>query len=229
MIPRRSKKRRLFIHIFFPSILVMLFITIGILYLFSETHNIFYDFEDQKVGSFPDGFVGLDRRVEDIHIVEWNKTDELYGKVLRVSYLEENDYGGVECNLLFKQSKKGIVEFDLFPDDNKMGIILCQKDTEYNYRDDINIKVPKNSEIAVMDKNGEYKEIMKFTKEIWYHFKIEYNIDTGFNVSITNEYRFTYVYLFDFFYDPPYFCQIYFSTYQLGTIFYLDNLRIRTY
>ena len=103
------------------------------------------------------------------------------------------------------------------------------EDVLYDYRDDVAIRMTTKDglNILVVNKYGILEEISTFSLKGWYHFKIEFNIETGYDLTIIKILG-TEVFSghFDFFRKPEYFTQLYFATYTLGTTFYVDNIII---
>ena len=79
--------------------------------------------------------------------------------------------------------------------------------------------------IWVFNKFGSLEVISSFRLKKWYHFSIKFDISTGWNLSIlalgTNINK-----QFQFYQQPLYFTQLYFATYVLDSLFYIDNVMI---
>jgi len=159
--------------------------------------------------------------------------DEMHKNVVEVRYLIPNiinpieNYGGVEFNTIFRLTKKGIIEFDIYILYNKkICIDICQTDGEYDINDDIVIRIPLSSTnryIAVLNEVGVYEEVNSFSTSKWYHFKIEFDVSVGWVLWIDNVLRSGRI---GFYRDPSYICQLYFATYELGQVFFIDNVKI---
>ena len=193
------------------------------------THNyIEDDFDDDKLGSIPSEFTGTGRRFGEVQVVQWNETDN-HGNVVEIGYFEERtDPKGTELSILFEKSVKGIVEFDVY---NKVGgqlyLDLVQEDVIYDFRDDICIRMPRTNRdhITAMDGLGIHKNILYFTEKTWYSFRIKFNVKIGWDLIIIGLGSNTFNH-FQFYHQPKYFSQLYFATYILDNVFYIDNIRI---
>lgn len=216
------------------ALMVPLSLILGML-LFNEIEKLqnvyFYDFEDDKLGTFPDGFVGVGRNVSLTSVVYF---DEIHSKVVEVRYLIPMDlesiwiiYPGVELNTLFQLTKVGVIEFDInMLYYKRMCIDICQSDVGYDPIDDIRIWIGYSTggrDISIINENGGRQYLCDFLTQTWYHFKIEFDIDVGWNIWIDNK-----LYKEDIKWQqrPSYFCQLYFATYELGQVFSIDNVRI---
>ncbi len=194
-----------------------------------------YNFEDDDVGSYPNGFVGVLRDIDYTRVIYFN---ELYGNVAEIIYLDEPpinplDNGGLELNTGFNKATEGIIEFDIYVESivNRIYIDICQEDIIYDYRDDVAIRMTTKDglNIIIVDEWGTLEKISTFNVKGWYRFRIEFNIETGWDLTITNLSNMKiFQNHFDFFHKPEYFSQLYFSTYTLGTTFYVDNILITT-
>jgi len=189
----------------------------------------YYDFEDDKTGSYPKGFIGVLRDTDYTRVVYF---DEIHKNVVEINYFEEPSYnpvigGGLEFNTIFRLTKRGIIEFDIYIIYNKrINIDICQTDGEYDIIDDIVIRMPFSStqhHIAIMNEEGVYEEIKSFSISRWYKFKIEFDVDIGWALWIDGALQSSRI---GFYQDPPYMCQLYFATYELGQVFYVDNIMI---
>lgn len=213
------------------SLIFPLLIILGILLIDqSEKSNLMtlYDFEDDDIESYPKGFVGVWRDTNYTRVIYLGET---YGNVVEIRYLDEPplnplDNGGLEFNTLFRLSSKGTIEFDIYVLFNKrIAIDIVQTDGEYDVNDDIVIRIGNSNEkdIRIMTGDGVYQIVKSFSTKVWYHFKIEYDIEIGWSLWIDNVIE---SYSLPFYQDPPYFCQLYFATYELGQVFYVDNVKI---
>ena len=193
----------------------------------SDNDTYFYDFEDDDLGSIPEDFTGTGRRFGEVQVVQWNETDN-HGNVVEIGYLKERELFGTELSILFEKSTKGIVEFDVY---NKVGgllyLDLVQEDFIYDPDDDICIRMPRpnRDHITAMDGLGIHKNILYFTEKTWYSFRIRFDTETGWDLIIVGLGSNTFNH-FQFFHQPEYFSQLYFATYILGNVFYIDNIRI---
>ena len=231
---KKTKKSERNIIIICVVIFTSIILGVVIIDRIEELQNIFYyNFEDDKIGSYPDGFVGNLRNTDYTRVVYW---DEIHGNVVEIKYLEEPPLnpiigGGMEFNTLFGLTKKGVVEFDIYIESivNRIYLDICQTDVEYDYRDDVALRMTTKDglNILVVNEYGILEEISTFSLKGWYHFKIKFNVETGYDLTIIKTLG-TEVFSghFDFFYKPQYFTQVYFATYTLGTVFYVDNIRI---
>ena len=184
-----------------------------------------YDFEDDKVGSYPDAFVGNLRDTDYTRVVYF---DDTYKNVVEVNYWQEPpynplEYGGMEFNTLYGLTLSGIIEFDIYLlSYKKVNIDICQSDPIYDSDDDITINFQADRSIVIKDENKNYKQISLFSIRKWYHFKIEYNVDE-WKIWVNGKLEQTNI---KYYLEPPYFCQLYFATYDLGQVFYVDNIKI---
>ncbi len=220
--------------IFLVSFIILSILSFGLIayFWYSETssndNTYFYDFEDDKLGSIPSEFTGTGRRFEEVQVVQWNETDG-HNKVVEIGYFEERELFGTELSILFEKSKRGIIEFDVY---NKIGgqlyLDLVQEDFIYDPNDDICIRMPRanRDHITAMTGLGVHKDILYFAKEMWYHFKIEFDTETGWDLLIVGCLEYDTFNHFQFFHQPEYFSQLYFATYILDNVFYIDNIRI---
>jgi len=225
---RKNKNLKLIVI----SLTIFFFIILGISLIDqSEKSNLVmsYDFEDDEIGAYPNGFVGVLRDTNYTRVIY---LDEIHGQVVEIRYLEEPPFnpiigGGMEFNALFGLTAAGTVEFDIYVlHAKRIYIDICQTDVEYDYRDDIAIRMPLSTTddyIAIMDDEGEYERVKSFSTKVWYHFKIEYDIEIGWSLWIDHVIE---SHSLPFYQDPPYMCQLYFATYELGQIFYVDNVKI---
>ena len=195
----------------------------------SNNNNIYFNnFENNDIGSIPDEFTGTGRRFEEVQVVQWNKTDGHYGKVVEIGYFEERELFGTELSILFEKSVKGIIEFDVF---NEIGgqvyLDICQEDFIYDPNDDICIRMPRanRDHITAMNRLGLHDDIIIFEKETWYSIKIEFDVETGWDLLIV-ALEFNTFDQFQFYHQPSYFSQLYFATYVLNSQFFIDNIRI---
>lgn len=226
---KKTKHGKIMLVLSIPIVIIIAMLVVRGL---EETQNGFhYDFEDDKTGSYPKGFVGIWRDTEYTRVVYW---DEIHGNVVEVRYLEEPPLnpiigGGMEFNTLFGLITAGIIEFDIYAlSAQRINIDICQTDAEYDFRDDIVIRMPlssTNDYIAIRNGEGKYERVESFSIKIWYHFRIQFDIETGWRLWINNKLIKFNEYTFEE--QPPYFCQLYFATYELGQVFYVDNVKIR--
>ena len=192
--------------------------------------NYFYDFEDDKLGSIPSEFTGTGRRFEEVQVVQWDKLDGHYGKVVEIGYFKERELFGTEFSILFEKSTKGIVEFDIYVENvvNRIYLDLCQEDVIYDYRDDVAIRMWNSGRLNIWALNeiGSLGEISAFHLKRWYHFKIEFDTETGWDLLIVGYLEYDTFNHFQFYRQPEYFSQLYFATYVIGSKFYIDNVKI---
>jgi len=211
------------------SLIIPLSIILGIL-LFDyqsegTSHTYSYNFENDEVGSYPTGFVGNWRDTKYTRVIYF---DEIHKNIVEVRYLEEPPInpiigGGMEFNTLFKLTTSGIIEFDIYLLYNKkVGIDICQSDAIYDNDDDIDIHLNGDRSITIKDEFGNHKQISSFSTQKWYHFKIEFDINK-WSIWIDETLQQADI---RYYQKPPYFCQLYFATYDLGQIFYVDNIEI---
>lgn len=230
-------------NIFFYKIVfiaIISFSAIFIIYFNVDLNKTeyFYDFESDKVGSFPTGFVGVGRNTDYTSVVEWNENDGHAGKVVYISYLDriyldEINYSGIELNTLFNKATEGVVSFDIYFLHGDLGIAIdvCQEDWIWNRTDDISFRIlyEEYPDFSVRDSLGRLEGITTPPLDLnsWYHFEIEFNCQQNeWSVEISKNERFVGVGSFNFYVQPSYLSQIYFSTYKLGCEFYIDNVQI---
>lgn len=217
---KRKKRNRIFLIIGFISISFVLFAYFG----YSGTSlksqdKIFYDFEDDEIGSFPEGWRGT--RWDGTEIVRWREESEGFGKVAEIM---NRDGDGVEFANRFNDAKVGIIEFDIYGDTTKhFAIHICQTDAEYNPIDDIIIRF-RSLAITTKDKGVDRKVLGYFINR-WFHFRIEFDVDDDWHLwidgaSIDNNFGIEY------FQKPKYFSQLYFWTFELNNRFFVDNVKI---
>jgi len=222
-----KKKKEKKINIIILSTSIFIFIILGVV-IYDEieklSNSYFYDFEDDEIGSYPSGFVGNFRDTSSTKVIYF---DDIHKNVVEVKYLEEPphnplDYGGMEFNTLFGLTESGIIEFDVYLLTNDgFGIDICQSDSEYDSADDIQINFD-DGDIRIFNGFGAYNKISTYSTKKWHHFKIKYNLDE-WSIWIDNNLKKENI---KYYRNPPYFCQLYFSTYVLGQVFYVDNIRI---
>ncbi len=217
---KRKKRNRNFLIIGFISISFGLFAT----FWYSRTSlksqdEIFYDFENEEIGSFPSGWRGT--RWDGTEIVRWREESEGFGKVAEIM---NRDGDGVEFANRFNDAKVGIIEFDIYGDTTKHFVVhICQTDAEYNPIDDIIIRF-RDSGITTKDR-GVYKKVLGYIINKWYHFRIAFDVDDDWHlwidgVNIDNNFGYEYLQ------KPPYFAQLYFWSFELNNRFFVDNVKI---
>ncbi len=228
---KNQNDRKLLYIIIIPSIII------GLIFAYTIYNNssneYFYNFENDTIGSFPDDWVGFARWYEKVEVVRWDKNDGHTGKVVDVGYWEENFIHGIEFNTLFKKAKSGIIEFDIYVENvvNRIYLDVCQEDFIYNYWDDIAIRIQTRNKVNlnIINNKGIFTEIMPvFELKTWYHFKINFNVNNGWDLTIYKDQSMTQILSehYDFFHQPLYFSQLYFATYRLNSQFFVDNIRI---
>ncbi len=185
----------------------------------TNTITYFYDFENDEIGLFPSGS-WRGTRWDGTEIIKWRNENEGFGKVAEIM---NRDGDGVEFAIRFTDSKKGVIEFDIYGDVSKeFTVHICQEDAVYNPIDDIIIRL--GTEIKVTDV-GVYRRLGSFTTDTWLHLKIEYDVDSDWHlwiddVSLDNNQGFGYIN------QPSYMSQIYFYTFESSNRFYVDNVEI---
>ena len=231
----RNKGLRGRVQFLFVAILMSISILlIAGIYIYDRQTEYFYDFENDAINSFPKGFVGVGR-INTTKVVEWSVDDGHKGKVVQIAYLEENPYNytGTEINTLFTKSTEGTISFDIYLTEFlRVCIDVCQEDTVWNSTDDVCIRMPQWDSIEVISVENELGKLENITSSLellqWYHLKIYFNcIRNAWNVVVYDEdMNVVGNGNFKFFVQPSYMCQLYFSTYLLGNVFYIDNVRI---
>ena len=229
---KQKKNHKLLYVIIIPVIIVSLLFVIK---NFSEISNeYFYNFENDDIGDFPEGWVGIARWYEKVEVMQWDKNDGYTGgRVVDVGYWEENVISGIEFNTLFKKAKSGVIEFDIYVEnvENRIYIDICQEDMIYNYWDDIAMRIQSRNKVNfnIINSRGIFTEIMpEFELKTWYHFKIKFNVETGWDLKIYKAMSMIPVLSahYDYFHTPDYFSQLYFATYGLNSQFFIDNVRV---
>jgi len=204
------------------------------IYIYDRQTEYFYDFENDAINSFPKGFVGVGR-INTTKVVEWTVDDGHKGKVVQIAYLEENPYNytGTEINTLFTKSTEGTISFDIYLTEFlRVCIDVCQEDTVWNSTDDVCIRMSYWDFVEVISVENELGKLENITSSLellqWYHLKIYFNcIRNAWNVVVYDEdMNVVGNGNFKFFVQPSYMCQLYFATYKLGNMFYIDNVRI---
>lgn len=227
---KNKKYGKVILVLIIPIVIVMAILAVKRL---EEAQNVFYyDFEDDKTGTYPGGFVGVLRDTEYTRVVYF---DESHRNVVEIRYLEEPPFnpiigGGMEFNTLFGFTTAGIIEFDVYLLYNKrVNIDICQTDAEWDtehYKDDVVIRMPFSIDfryIAIMTEEGVYENVEPFHTSKWYSFKIEFDLESWrlwINNDLIQSNRIGFIR------TPEYFCQLYFATYELGSVFYVDNVKI---
>ena len=215
----KKKRNIIFLIIGFISISFGLYAYFG----YSEVSlkfpdKIFYDFENEEIGSFPSGWRGT--RWDGTEIVKWRNEDKGFGKVAEIM---NRDGAGVEFAIRFTDSKKGVIEFDIYGDLGKeFTVQICQEDAKYNPIDDIIIRLGMGIKIIGA---GDYGRLGNFSKGKWLHFKIEYDVDSDWHLWI-DDVSFNKNNGFCYFKQPNYMSQLYFYTFYSNNRFYVDNVKI---
>jgi len=224
-----KREKRKFVRFLLIVIVLLTGLFVAILYSddvvnyvsdFWYSSNSFHDFESNEVGSFPEGFRGT--KWEGTKVIEWENSSESYGNVAEVM---DRDGRGVEFALRFKKAQEGVVEFDIYADGSeRINIDICQTDDEYDTDDDVCIRIDPDDAVFVKDRVGNLVEVSPFSRDTWYHFKIEFNLDS-WKLWINDVHMGKFN---DFNYEdsPNYFCNLYFATYIFRNKFYVDNVRI---
>ena len=226
------KKKKFAVIVGFSILFVIFF------YFNISIREYSYDFEDDIIGSFPKGFVGIGRPTKYTKVVEWNRDDGHKGKVVEINqldriYLDKIDYSGIELNTVFSKATKGFISFDVYVVNNLgVAIDICQEDLVWNKSDDICIRIGYEGHpyIWVRNSEGRLENIMvlPLILERWYNFKI--NFDTEKNEWDIEVYNKDMTLMakgnFRFYIQPTHICQLYFAAYTLGGIFYIDNVVI---
>lgn len=184
--------------------------------------NVIYNFEEDEIGTHPAGWSG--GSWSGTEVIAWEK-DKSYGQVAEV---ENRDGDGVELATRFKKAKSGVIEFDIYCDyDKRISIDITQMTSEHDPVDDIIIHLGgSDSAIKIKDGNDNFVKLQSFSVEKWYHFKIEFNMDY-WELWIDREQVLLYSNPhIDYYELPPYFCELYFSTYVADNGFYVDNVEI---
>ncbi len=182
--------------------------------------EVVYDFESDVIGEHPVDWRGTSW--DGTEVIVW-ELDETFGQVAEV---ENRDGDGVELAARFKKAARGVIEFDIYCEyDEVVNIDITQLTGEYDYVDDIIIHLGgSDSDIKIKDGNGIWTKISRFSVEKWYHFKIEFNLnDWHLWIDGNDE---SIGYNFNHYEVPPYFCELYFSTYVENNLFYVDNVEI---
>ena len=208
----------LFLLVFFGAFDFLDDITPEILY----PTEIVYDFEGDVIGEHPEGWSGLSW--SGTEVITWEK-DSVHGQVAEV---ENRDNDGVEVATRFKKAERGVIEFDIYCDfDEVINIDITQLTEDYDHIDDICIHLGgSDSAINIKDGNNNFVKVQSFSVERWYHFEIEFNTEY-WELWIDGEHILLYQgYYINHYEVPPYFCQLYFSTYVDNNRFYIDNVDI---
>lgn len=181
-----------------------------------------YDFEGDVIGEHPEGWSGWDW--DGTEVIVWEK-DSVHGQVAEV---ENRDGRGVETATRFKKAESGVIEFDIYCDfDEIVSIDITQLTEDHDFVDDIIIHLGgSDSSIKIKDGNNNFVKVQSFSVERWYHFEIKFNMDY-WEFWIDGEHILLYQgYYINYYEIPPYFCQLYFSTYVDNNRFYIDNIEI---
>ena len=184
--------------------------------------EVVYDFENDVIGEHPEGWSG--QSWDGTEVIVWEK-DDIHGKVAEV---ENRDNDGVEVATRFKKTESGVIEFDIYCDyDEIVNIDITQLTEDYDYVDDICIHLGgSDSAIKIKDGNDNFVSEKSFSVEKWYHFRIEFNVDY-WELWIDGEHILVHQgYYINYYEQPPYFCNLYFSTYVDDNRFYIDNVEI---
>ena len=142
--------------------------------------------------------------------------------------IANRDGKGVELATRFKKATKGIIEFDIYLDyDEIVNIDITQLTEDYDSKDDIIIHLGgSDSAIKVKDENDNFVKVQSFSEDTWYHFKIKFNLKY-WELWIDGEHILVhYNHYINYYEEPPYFCNLYFSTYVEDNSFYVDNVEI---
>jgi len=235
------KRKNIFLY---KIALVISIITFSLfLVTYISVYNInsteyFYNFEDDEINSFPNGFVGVGRSTVHTKVVEWLYNDGHKGKVVQISYLDtiytdEVDYAGIELNTLFSKAHDGFISFDIYlMEELKIAIDVCQEDPIWDSKDDICIRFSYLSlgDIAVRNEFRFLENITSSALELrqWYHFEVNFNCQKNeWDIKVYNKNAILIgIGSFRFFRQPSYLCQLYFATYAFGNEFYVDNVYI---
>lgn len=187
----------------------------------SYPSEVVYDFEDDVIGSFPNDWRGS--KWDGTEVITWER-DRIYGQVAEV---ENRDNDGVEFATRFKKTESGVIEFDIYCDfDERVGIDITQLTEDYDRVDDIRISLGTDNAIKIRDGDDNSVRTHSFSVERWYHFKIEFNLEY-WELWIDGEHILVFQgYYINYFEQPPYFCELYFSTYVDDNRFYVDNVEI---
>ena len=185
--------------------------------------NAVYNFEEHEIGTHPAGWSG--GSWDGTEVIAWEK-DKSYGQVAEVM---NRDGDGVELATRFKKAKSGVIEFDIYCvySNERIGIDITQLTGDYDPDDDIRISFGgSDGDIKIADRDNNNVKISSFSSERWYHLRIEFNleywelwIDDDQILLHGGEY-------IDYYEEPPYFCELYFSTYEDDNVFYIDNVEI---
>ena len=184
--------------------------------------EVVYDFESDVIGAFPEGWNG--EQWDGTEVIAWEK-DEVHGQVAEV---ENRDNNGVEVATRFKKAESGVIEFDIYCDyDEVINIDITQLTEDYDHIDDICIHLGgSDSDIKIKDGNNNFAKVQSFSVERWYHFEIKFNMGY-WELWVDDDQVFLYGGQYINYYElPPYFCQLYFSTYVDDNRFYIDNVEI---
>ena len=187
-------------------------------------YEVVYDFEDDIIGEHPEGFSGW----------SWDGTEIIDlkdGTHNKVAEVANRDGEGVELATRFKKAVEGIIEFDIYLGyDEIVNIDICQTNEDYDSKDDICIHLGVDGYITIKDGIGRFVKVLSFSEDTWYHFKIIFNLEYWElwidGNRITDDYQRNLFYNFNHYEEPPYFCQLYFSTYMEDNQFYVDNIEI---
>ena len=225
------------INNFFILILIVI-ICIGIVYFVYQERidttlgemdyptNIFFDFEDDIIGEHPEGWSGTSwDGTEVIVFREEYWILDAYNIYNKVAEVKNRDGEGVELATRYKKAETGVIEFDIYGfKDEKFSVDLTQMTSEYTHLDDICISLGVDGLITIQDGRNIHIKVARFEIKTWYHFKIEFNlIDWKLWIDGVDK---TLGYDFTHYETPPYYCELYFSTYEKDNSFYIDNVNI---
>ena len=228
-----SKERKLEVPLKYNLLIIFLILIIcsGVVYYFyqdridntiselSYPSELYFDFENDILGEHPSDWSGTSW--SGTEVISWTKCD-IHGQVAEI---KNRDGEGVEFATRFKKSKTGIVEFDIYCNyDKKVGIDFTQLTGNYTHLDDIVISLGVNEIITIQDGRNIHIKVSRFEIKTWYHFKIEYNL-VDWKLYIDGRDT-TLGYDFTHYETPPYYCELYFSTYEIDNSFYVDNINI---
>ena len=185
--------------------------------------EVIYDFESDVIGEHPEGWSGLGW--DGTEVITWER-DKIHGQVAEVM---NRDGDGVEVATRYKKAESGVIEFDIYCVyiDQRIGIDITQLTQNYDSEDDICISLGgSDGIIAIRDGDKNFARVSSFSAEKWYHFKVEFNMDY-WELWIDGEHMLVYGgYYINYYELPPYFCELYFSTYEDDNVFYIDNVEI---
>lgn len=226
----------------FLVIFLVLIICLGVVYYFNQDRidttvselsypsEVYFDFENDTIGEFPEGWSGTSWDGTQViyfsdQVWIWDTPYSMVPVQNKVAEVKNRDGEGVELATRFKKSKTGIVEFDIYCNyDKKVGIDLTQMTSEYTHLDDICISLGVKGLITIQDGRNIHIKVSRFEIKTWYHFRIEYNL-VDWKLYIDGRDT-TLGYDFTHYETPPYYCELYFSTYEIDNSFYIDNINI---